>query len=134
VCFSEERNPRIAERAVCDVTLFAPRGILRAHAAATEVAVAADRVVAKLEQRADRFRGRGRGRSVHFPATWSSPGSYGGPVDDLARGSTVPLTPEEAALEMGEQGDDMYFFVNAETGRPALVCRRTDGAIALVVL
>jgi putative sigma-54 modulation protein len=130
VCFSEERNPRIAERAVCDITLFAAGAILRAHAAATEPSVAAERVVGKLEHRADRFRGRGRGRSVHFPATRSSAGT----VDHLPGGRTEPLTPEEAALEMGEQGNDIFFFLNAETGRPAVVRRRIDGAIALVVL
>ncbi len=91
VCFSEERNPRIAEREVCEITLFAQGRIVRAHAAATDVSVAVERVVGKLEQQADRFRGRRlRGRrhppdcvrvtsatgvgdgSVHFPTNWST--------------------------------------------------------------
>jgi hypothetical protein len=41
-----------------------------------------------------------------------------------------PMTPEEAALEMGEQGNEIYFFLNAETGRPAAVYHR-NGDIAL---
>ncbi len=41
------------------------------------------------------------------------------------------MTPEEAALEMGEQGSEIYFFVNAETGRPAAVYHRNNGDIAL---
>jgi putative sigma-54 modulation protein len=120
VCFSEERNPRISEREVCEITLFGPGGVLRAQAAATDVAVAADRVVGKLEQRADRLRGRrmdrlGRRsrRSVHSPAD-------------------EPMTPEEAALEMVARGGDISFFVNAETGRAAVVYRRTDGDVGVV--
>ncbi len=38
--------------------------------------------------------------------------------------STEPMTPEEAALEMGERGSDILFFVNAETGGAAVVYRR----------
>jgi ribosomal subunit interface protein len=165
VCFSEERNPRIAKREVCEITLFAPGRIVRAHAAATDVSVAVDRVVGKLEQRADRFRGRRlRGRrhppdcvrvisatgigdgSVHFPTNWST--SRGEPVavdhvdhvvSDAGEAADMgindsraePMTPEEAALEMGEQGNEIYFFVNAETGRPAAVYHRDNGDIAL---
>jgi ribosomal subunit interface protein len=174
VCFSEERNPRIAEREVCQITLFAQGRIVRAHAAATEVAVAVDRVVGKLEQQADRFRGRRlRGRrhppecvrvisatgagdgSVHFPTNWptvrgdlAAADRFGDRVVDHVVDRIVrdageaadrgindsrvePMTPEEAALEMGEQGSEIYFFVNAETGRPAAVSQRNNGDIAL---
>jgi ribosomal subunit interface protein len=161
VCFTEERNPRIAEREVCEITLFAPGRIVRAHAAATEVSVAVDRVVGKLEQRADRFRGRRlRGRrhppdcvrtinatgvgdgSVHFPTNWSAARGEAVAVDyvvgDAGEAAFMgindsmaePMTPEEAALEMGEQGNEIYFFLNAETGRPAAVYHR-NGDIAL---
>jgi ribosomal subunit interface protein len=187
VCFSEERNPRIAEREVCEITLFAKGRVLRAQAAATEVAVAADRVVGKLEQRAARFRGRsgrsGRARrsagssadssagrsadrspdrryshwcpqvirptwgcdgSVNFRANRSTvdrePGAGDQVVGDAGEAADPGfsdsecelLTPEEAALEMGERGTDIFFFVNAETGRPAVVYRRADGHVALV--
>ncbi len=198
VCFSEERNPRIAEREVCEITLFARGRVLQAQAAATEVAVAADRVVGKLEQRAARFRGRtGRGNrsgdrwggsvyrsedlsggsvyrsgdgsgdrcpdrrysprctqvirptsdcdgSVHFQANWSTAGREPDAADEavgdageaadtgFSDSDRESLTPEEAALEMGERGNDIFFFVNAETGRLAVVYRRRDGDVALV--
>jgi putative sigma-54 modulation protein len=161
VCFSEQRNPRIAEREVCEITLFGQGRVLRAQAAATEVAVAADRVVGQLQQRAERFRGRLVGRrrprrcpeiihapsdrlgSVHFRANWSTGGSEAAAVNRVVcdageaadRGVTgsesEPVTPEEAALEMGERGTDIFFFLNAETGRPAVVYRRADGNIAV---
>jgi hypothetical protein len=41
------------------------------------------------------------------------------------------MTPEAAALEMVEDGRDVLFFVNAETGGAAVVYRRRDGDIAL---
>jgi ribosomal subunit interface protein len=186
VSVSEERNPRIAEREVCEITLFASGRIVRAHAAATEVSVAVDRVVGKLEQRADRFRGRrSKGRrskgwrskdwrskdwrskgwrhpaecirtmsvtgigdgSVHFPAGWSAARAEPGAVDcvvdyvvgdagkaadmGITDSTAEPMTPEEAALEMGEQGNEIFFFMNAETGWPAAVYHRNNGDIAL---
>jgi len=169
VCFSEQRNPRVAERELCAITLFGGGRILRAEAAATEVSVAADRVMGKLEQRANRLRGRLMGRrfsrawggpgwvaapivaaglvgsstaSVDFPDNWSAVGGnsgveplgYAGASADMGIGDAPadPMTPEEAAMDMAEQGSDIYFFMNAETGRAAVVYRRCDGDIAVV--
>ncbi len=164
VCFSEQRNPRIAEREVCEITLFGQGRVLRAQAAATDVEVAAARVVGQLQQRAERFRGRlagrnrprryvpvtgansGHARSVHFGTNWSTAGSDLGAVDHgveiaaevadrrFSDPTTEPLTPEEAALEMGERGFDIFFFLNAETGQVAVVYRRRDGEIAMAAI
>lgn len=161
VCFSEERNPRITEREVCEIALFGPGRILRAQAAATEATVAVDRVMGQLVQRADRLRGRLLGRrgrracplfvrvpwladgSLHFPANWSAAEVDPVAVDrvmcdageaagmGISDSNTEPMTPEEAALAMGEQGSDIFLFVNAETGGIAVVYRRADGNIAL---
>jgi ribosomal subunit interface protein len=151
VCFSERRNPRSTEREMCQITLFGPGRILRAQAAATNVAVAADRVVGKLERRADRLRGRsmdhrhrrGGAGSVHCPGGWSTvtmrPGAgdhVGGDAGEAADmgisdSRTEPMTPEEAAVAMCERGSDIFSFHNAETGRGAVICCRADGEIAL---
>ena len=176
VSFLAERNPRIAEREVCQIVLFGPgRGAtVRVHAAATDVTVAAERVVAQLERRAARLRDRRAGRRrprwcsgllplglpvgagpgggdhwVHFPTNRSTarrePGAVDPAVGEVGEavvtgiGERLPdgedetraMTPEEAALEMAAQGRDLYFFLNAETGRPAVVYARKDGNIAL---
>jgi len=132
VCFTEERNPRIAERAVCEITLCGRR-ILRAQAAATDPAVAAGRVLEKLRHRTERL--RGRPGSVHFGADRQ------GASDPLAapavrgRAGDVKIdamTPEEAALEMALLRYDFYFFINAETAEGAVVYRRVDGNVGLV--
>ena len=49
VHFVEERNPRIADREVCDVILEGRGRRLRAKAAAADAFAAVDLVVAKLE-------------------------------------------------------------------------------------
>ena len=49
VHFVEERNPRIADREVCDVVLEGRGRRLRAKAAAADAFAAIDMVVAKLE-------------------------------------------------------------------------------------
>jgi ribosome-associated translation inhibitor RaiA len=161
VSFSAQRNPRITEREVCQITLFGGRQILRGCATATDVAVAAERVVSILEQRASRLRARQAGRRhprwclapvpapfradgwVHFPPNRSAARREPGAVD-LVRTNAAeavrdrsgdagvrPMMPEEAALEMTERGGDVFFFVNTETGKPAVVYQRTDGDIAL---
>ena len=56
--FLEERNPRIAEREVCEVVTQAHGHLLRAKSAATDPFGALDRVVDKLEHRIEKLKGR----------------------------------------------------------------------------
>ena len=58
VAFCEERNPRIAEKDICDVAIYGRRGVVRAHASATDLLAAVDLVVEKLEHRIEKVRGR----------------------------------------------------------------------------
>ena len=44
----------------------------------------------------------------------------------------VPMTPEEAALQMELLGHDFFFFTNADTGVAAVVYRRNDGDVGLI--
>jgi putative sigma-54 modulation protein len=43
-----------------------------------------------------------------------------------------PMTPEEAALQLELLGHGFYFFANAETGRSAVVYRRSAGDVGLI--
>jgi putative sigma-54 modulation protein len=149
VQFSEERNPRITAREICEVTMHGHGHIVRAKAAATDTLAAVDRVVDKLEHRMEKLKGKLLGRShprrhgsVDFtvgngaPAT--DPEDDGD--DDQGRGRIVktkqfdikPMTPEEAALQMELLGHEFFFFTNAETGRAAVVYRRNDANIGLI--
>ena len=158
VLFSEERNPRISEKEVCEVTMHGHGHIVRAKAAATDCFAAVDRVVDKLEHRMEKLKGKLIGRShprrhgsVPFAAR-SAPvieeadeeeldaTGFDGDGAHLLHARIVktkqfaikPMTPEEAALQMELLGHDFFFFTNAETGKAAVVYRRADGDIGLI--
>ena len=63
VHFSEEHNPRIADRECCEVIIFGPGASMRARAAAPLPLVAVDLVVEKLEHQLEKTKGRIVGRS-----------------------------------------------------------------------
>lgn len=151
VRFTEERNPRIAEKEICEVTMHGHGHIVRAKAAAHDPLVAVDRVVEKLEHRIEKLKGRlsGRSHAKRRPPVDSPPdrASAHGAVDDADEGHVFedqarivktkqfaikPMTPEEAALQMELLGHDFFLFTNAETTRAAVVYRRSDGYIGLI--
>ena len=63
VHFSEEHNPRIADRECCEVIMTGHGRTVRAHAAAPDPLVAVDLVVEKLEHQVERTKGLIVGRS-----------------------------------------------------------------------
>lgn len=151
VAFTEERNPRIADKECVEVTMFGHGHIVRAKAAAPEMLAAVDRVVDKLEQRLTRLKGKlvGRSHPRRPMSVDSSPSPAGAvsldqtPDSDPDSDTTArivktkrfdmkPMTPEEAALQMELLGHDFYFFTNAETERAAVVYQRDDGQIGLI--
>jgi putative sigma-54 modulation protein len=146
VALSEERNPRIADRLVVEVTLFGHGHVVRAKASGADPVAALDRVAEKLEQRLRRLKGKLVGRS--HPRR---PISVESAPDDLTRNddeadtedgqarivkakqfSIKPMTPEEAVLQMELLSHDFFFFTNADTHRAAVVYRRTDGNVGLI--
>ncbi len=139
--FLEERNPRISEKEVCEVTMRGHGQILRAKAASHDPFVAVDRVVDKLSHQVEKLKtrqsrkGHHRRSPVGAPvladeAADEEPGS--GRIVKLKRFDLKPMTPEEAALQMEMLGHTFYFFSNAESGVPAVVYRRNDGDVGLI--
>ncbi len=142
--FFEERNPRIADREVCEVTMRGHGHVLRAKAAAPDTLAAVDKVVSKLEHQVEKL----RTKLIKKPhAKRPSVAAVPPPVDDgdddaddepgprivkSKRFAIKPMTPEEAALQMELVGHDFYFFTNADTGVPAVVYRRQDGDLGLI--
>lgn len=151
VRFVEERNPRIAEKELCEVTMHGHGHIVRAKAHAADAQQALDRVVDKLEHRLEKLKGRLLLRS-HPRRNGALRSAAGGvatlvesapPVDDVEEdtGDRIvrtkqfdikPMTPEEGALRMELLGHDFFLFTNVETGRSAVVYRRDDGDIGLI--
>src|SRR5206468_8638707 len=58
VRFSEERNPRISEKEVCEVTIYGHGHIVRAKAAASDASTAVDKVVDRLEHQLSKLKGK----------------------------------------------------------------------------
>lgn len=161
IAFSEERNPRIAEKEVCEVTMFGHGHIVRARASAPEPLAAVDRVVDKLAHRMEKLKGKLVGRShprrpasLDFARNGKGPDDGSGvllladdDLDDVDEFETAngqarivrtkqfaikPMTPEEAAMQMDLIGHDFFFFTNSETEKPAVVYRRNDGDVGLI--
>jgi len=64
VHLSEERNPRIADKEVCEVTMSDRHGrTVRARATGPDVTTAVDRVMDKLTHRMEKVKGKLIGRS-----------------------------------------------------------------------
>lgn len=155
VRFSEERNPRIAEKEVCEVTIHGRGHIVRAKAAATDAMAAVDLVIDKLEGRMTRLKGRMNQRAGRrAPAAelvtngnrqgattlleapeleyQEDAGDAGPRIVKAKRFDMKPMTAEEAVLQMELLGHDFFLFSNAETGQTALVYRRADQNIGLI--
>ena len=157
VRFREERNPRIADKEFCEVTIHGHGHIVRAHAAGPDLLTAVDRVVDKLAHRMEKLKGKlvGRShprRSASLDFTRAKDGADNGSApllaihsdndDDEVDGQArivrtkqfaiKPMTPEEAAMQMELIGHDFFFFTNCETAKAAVVYRRKDGDVGLI--
>jgi len=156
VHFSTQRNPRIAEREVCEVTMEGHGHHVRAKVAATDAYAAVDKVVAKLEQQLHKLKtklqrqrkGTGRpGRStpaadalVSDTLVLDRPEDPAvAPAEDrlpkivkVKRFASMGMTADEAAQRMDLMGHGFFFFTNLDTGRSAVVYRRDDGDIGLI--
>lgn len=146
VHFLEERNPRISEKEVCEVTLRGHGHILRAKAASADPYTAVDRVVDKLAHQVEKLKTRQSRKAHHRGRPVESNGSA--PLEDddddgeerrgsgrivkVKRFDLKPMTPEEAALQMEMLGHTFYFFSNADSGVPSVVYRRNDGDVGLI--
>ncbi|MGI8776772.1 MAG: ribosome hibernation-promoting factor, HPF/YfiA family [Acidimicrobiales bacterium] len=159
--FSEERNPRIADKEVCEVTLRGHGHVVRAKAAAPDTLASIDRVVDKLDHQVSRLKSRLVGRSHPRHPSSRLNGNVGSETNGNGSGnglsglldevdvdddvgdagprfmktkhfSSKPMTPEEAALQMDLVGHNFYFFTNAESGLATVVYRRDDGHFGLI--
>lgn len=144
VHFSEQRNPRIADKEVCEVTMEGHGHHVRAKVSAPDAFVAVDLVVSKLEHQLTKLRSKLTKRShlrpspsVDFEEALETeefvPG-LDGDVRIVKTKSFVmkPMTPVEAAMQMDLLGHGFFFFTNAETTRPAVVYQRRDGNVGLI--
>lgn len=155
VRFTEEKNPRIADRETCEVTLHGHGHVVRAKASATDICAAVDRVANKLEHSLEKLKGKLVGRSHPRRSTLPSKAAAPGELpSDLLEGEPAeitesengashsiirtkrfemkPMTPDEAALQMDLLGHAFFLFTSSENGRAAVVYHRDDGEIGMI--
>jgi putative sigma-54 modulation protein len=133
VHLSEERNPRIADKDVCEVTLDGHGHHVRVKAVAASPMAAVDLAIDKLEHKLHRLKtklapSKGSVRRV------GSGDAEGDPTRIVKSKRFVldPMDPDAAVLQMELLGHDFYVFNNAETGRTGVVYRRRSGDIGLI--
>jgi putative sigma-54 modulation protein len=149
--FSEEKNPRISDKEVCEVTVWGHGHVIRAKAASSDAFASVDRVIDKLEHQMAKLKSRIQSRShprrpvdsghLDLPPEGANADDRGDDREVDSNESKIvktkrfdikPMNPEEAALQMDMLGHDFYFFTNADTGVAAVVYRRNDGDLGLI--
>ncbi len=152
VHFIEEKNPRIEEREICEVTLVGHGHHVRCKVSGVDEQQALDRAVDKLEhqlhklktkqKRYDKHAKRGHGiEPAELMPTLSDPESadeevaaeLGYRIVKVKHIEVDDLTPSDAALQMDLVNHPFYFFTDRQTGKPAVVYRRDDGDVGLLI-
>jgi putative sigma-54 modulation protein len=152
VHFTAERNPRIEQREICEVTITGHGHVIRAKVAAADQFAAVDAAVDKLEQQLHKLKTRLVARShgkLHTAARSplgrsgaeataamdrgeSGDGSNAARLVKVKRFAVKLMTVDEAILQMDLLGHSFFFFENAHTGAAAVVYRRDDGDIGMI--
>lgn len=155
VHFSEHKNPRIADKEICEVTIEGHGHHVRCKVQAPDGFAAIDMAYDKLEHQLHKLKTKLQNRHHGAPKARSQAGAMGAVVapepeelgdllvDDEVEGdgpkivkskrfAMFPMTAEEAAQRMDLIGHGFFFFTNAETSRAAVVYRREDGNVGLI--
>lgn len=143
---SVERNPKIAQAQIAEVTVRTKGPVLRVRESAEDMYVAIDQAARKLERQARRYRDR---RKDHQgPPMDEVPEIIGAQLETAGRPDdgqeAAPrlvkskshvmraMSPEDAALQMDMLQHDFYVFRNASDGEVNVVYRRRDGDYGLI--
>jgi putative sigma-54 modulation protein len=155
VHFSEHKNPRIADKEVCEVTIEGHGHHVRCKVAAPDGFQAVDKAYDKLEHQLHKLKTKLTRRYQGAPKAHKKADALGvvatvvedGPQEAEATEAVVddglkivkskrfaihPMTAEEAVDRMALLGHGFFFFTNIETSRSAVVYRRDDGQVGLI--
>jgi len=134
-----ERNRSIGEREVAEVTVFTKGHVLRARETAADMKSAIDKMSAKLERQARRFKEKvvDRHAGKLTPALATVPAAEEEEEEDrgIVKTKAVDLKPmsaEEAILQLELLGHDFFIFASDETDEVNVLYRRRDGDYGLL--
>ena len=152
VHFSEHKNPRIADKEVCEVTIEGHGHHVRCKVQAPDGYQAIDKAYEKLEHQLHKLKTRLNRRKQGQPKAHKKVDALGavavvdeetpavepetmdeGPrIVKSKRFAIHPMSAEEAAERMELLGHGFFFFTNVETSRSAVVYLREDGNVGLI--
>lgn len=164
VHFLEQRNPRIKDKEVCEVTIAGHGHHIRVKAHGPDHLTAVDLAVEKAENQLHKLKSKLSSHRKHrdmatvqklrtltpdetepvsngsVAVTAADDGAGSDGADDaptyrIVKTKTVErlvLSAQDAALRMDLVDHGFYFFINAETGRSAVIYRREDGDFGLI--
>ena len=129
VHFTEERNPRIADKEICEVTLEGHGHHVRAKASGPDALTAVDLAVEKLENKLHKLKTKLAPKPRHRAAQRATKLVSSAPVDDSAESELVmsngsrpvttvaePRTGGAALEQLGEQSDPLGDQLSNDTG------------------
>ncbi len=136
---SVERNPKITNNQVVEVTIFTSGPVIRAKESAVDMYQAIDLVSNKLERQARKVKTKLIDRSHHARNPFKETALLEEQEEEkepfIVKTKSFPLkpmTPEEACLQMDLVNHDFFVFINADTEETNVVYRRKDGDYGLI--
>ncbi len=151
VHFSEHKNPRIADKEICEVTIEGHGHHVRCKVSAPDGFQAVDKAYEKLEHQLHKLKTKLNRRNHGHPkahkksealgavevaseaeTTGEAPAEEGLRIVKAKRFAIHPMSAEEAVERMVLLGHGFFFFTNQETSRSAVVYRRDDGQVGLI--
>jgi len=136
--FSLEKNPSINLNNKIVVTIFTPRAIIRATEFGVDFFEAIDRVNHKIEEQVKKYKNKMIQKGRKGPEAKVEAQEPQESFEDLKKivktkkFEIKPMTPDEASLQMELIGHDFFLFVNAETGKTAVLYKRRDADYGLI--
>ena len=136
-----ERNRSIGEHEIAEVTLFTKGHVLRARESGSDMKSAIDKVAAKLERQARRFKERVVDRHAGGKGAQSvSDLPVASDEEEEIRASIVmtksvdlkPMSEEEAILQLELLGHDFFLYASEVDGGLNVLYRRRDGDYGLL--
>lgn len=153
VGFTEEQNPRIADKFHCEIVAHVKGRRLKVEGSAPDALSALEQAASRIEKQVRRLKDKRvrRRRGNGAPSTGEMPlvpppdvvapepeapdmgeGPAGPAIVEMGEADGKPMTPTEAAMQLDLLELEFMLFHNSETSRAAVIYRRRDGDYGLV--
>jgi putative sigma-54 modulation protein len=140
--FSEEQNPRIADRYRVEITSAVAGHVVRVNTSHSDQQAAVDLAVDRFERQLRKLKERliGRSRTDEHKRLNEASGDDEVTEESSEMAAIVrtkqftmkPMSPQEAALQMEMLGHSFFLFLNSENDSHAVLYRRRDGQLGLI--